>query len=109
MIKWIYGYSFDDVMTGYRAISKAFVKTLPELSEGFKIETELSIHAVDHRCRIKDVSIEYRDRPAGSESKLNAVSDVIRVIAMIGTYLRTTVRFNSSRLLRSSLRLSVLS
>lgn len=85
MIKWIYGYSFDDVMTGYRAISKPFVKTLPELTEGFQIETDLSIHAVDHRCRFKDVSIEYRDRPAGSESKLNTVSDVIRVIAMIGT------------------------
>lgn len=85
MIKWIYGYSFDDVMTGYRAMSKPFVKTFPVLSEGFQIETELSIHAVDHRWRIKDVPIEYRDRPAGSESKLNTVSDGIRVIAMIGT------------------------
>ena len=62
MIKWIYGYSFDDVMTGYRAI-----------------------HAVDHRWRIKDVPIEYRDRPEGSESKLNTVSDGIKVVAMIGT------------------------
>lgn len=85
MIKWIYGYSFDDVMTGYRAMSKPFVKTFPVLSEGFQIETELSIHAVDHRWRIKDVPIEYRDRPAGSESKLNTVSDGIKVIAMIGT------------------------
>lgn len=85
MIKWIYDYSFDDVMTGYRAMSRPFVKTFPVLSEGFQIETELSIHAVDHRWRIKDVPIEYRDRPAGSESKLNTVSDGIRVIAMIGT------------------------
>lgn len=85
MIKWIYGYSFDDVMTGYRAMSKPFVKTFPVLSEGFQIETELSIHAVDHRWRIQDVPVEYRDRPAGSESKLNTVSDGIRVIAMIGT------------------------
>lgn len=85
MIKWIYGYSFDDVMTGYRAMSKPFVKTFPVLSEGFQIETELSIHAVDHRWRIKDVPVEYRDRPAGSESKLNTVSDGIKVIAMIGT------------------------
>ena len=60
MIKWIYGYSFDDVMTGYRAMSRPFVKTFPVLSEGFQIETELSIHAVDHRWRIKDVPIEYR-------------------------------------------------
>lgn len=85
MIKWIYGYSFDDVMTGYRAISKPFVKTFPVLSEGFQIETELSIHAVDHRWRIQDVPVEYRDRPAGSESKLNTVGDGIKVIAMIGT------------------------
>ena len=85
MIKWIYGYSFDDVMTGYRGISEPFVKTFPVLSEGFQIETELSIHAVDHRWRIKDVPVEYRDRPAGSESKLNTISDGVKVIAMIGS------------------------
>ena len=85
MIKWIYGYSFDDVMTGYRAMSRPFVKTLPVLSEGFQIETELSIHAVDHRWRIKDVPIVYRDRPEGSVSKLNTISDGIKVICMIGT------------------------
>ena len=85
MIKWIYGYSFEDVMTGYRAMNQPFVKTLPVLSEGFQIETELSIHAVDHRWRIRDVPVEYRDRPAGSESKLDTVGDGIKVIAMIGT------------------------
>ena len=85
MIKWIYSYSFEDVMTGYRAMSQPFVKTFPVLSEGFQIETELSIHAVDHRWRIKDVPVEYRDRPAGSESKLDTVGDGIKVIAMIGT------------------------
>lgn len=84
MIKWIYGYSFDDVMTGYRAMSRPFVKTFPVLSEGFQIETELSIHAVDHRWRIKDVPIVYRDRPEGSVSKLNTVSDGIKVTSMIG-------------------------
>lgn len=85
MIKWIYGYSFEDVMTGYRAMSLPFVKTFPVLSEGFQIETELSIHAVDHRWRIRDVPVEYRDRPAGSESKLDTVGDGIKVVAMIGT------------------------
>lgn len=85
MIKWIYGYSFEDVMTGYRAMCQPFVKTFPVLSEGFQIETELSIHAVDHRWRIKDVPVEYRDRPAGSVSKLDTVGDGIKVIAMIGT------------------------
>lgn len=85
MIKWIYGFSFDDVMTGYRAMSRPFVKTFPVLSEGFQIETELSIHAVDRRWRIVDVPVIYRDRPEGSESKLNTVSDGIKVILMIGT------------------------
>ena len=85
MIKWIYGYRFDDVMTGDRAMGQPFVKTFPVLSEGFQIETELSIHAVDHRWRIKDVPVEYRDRPAGSVSKLDTVGDGIKVIAMIGT------------------------
>lgn len=84
MIKWIYGYGFDDVMTGYRAFSRPFVKTFPVLSEGFQIETELSIHAVDRRWRILDVPIVYRDRPEGSVSKLNTVSDGIKVIMMIG-------------------------
>ena len=85
MIKWIYGYEFDDVMTGYRAFSRTFVKTFPVLSEGFQIETELSIHAVDRRWRILDVPIVYRDRPAGSESKLDTIGDGLKVIMMIGT------------------------
>ena len=85
MIKWIYGYGFEGVMTGYRAMSRPFVKTIPVLSEGFQIETELSIHAVDRRWRIADVPVEYRDRPEGSVSKLNTVRDGLRVIAMIGT------------------------
>ena len=84
MIKWIYGYTFEDVMTGYRAMSRAFVKTFPVLSEGFQIETELSIHAVDRRWRIQTIPIEYRDRPEGSESKLSTFSDGLKVIKMIG-------------------------
>lgn len=84
MIRWIYGYGFEDVMTGYRAMSRSFVKTFPVLSEGFQIETELSIHAADRRWRIADVPVEYRDRPEGSVSKLNTVRDGLKVIAMIG-------------------------
>lgn len=85
MIKWIYRYSFEDVMTGYRAFSRPFVKTFPVMSEGFQIETELSIHAVDRRWRIVDVPIIYRDRPEGSVSKLNTISDGIKVMLMIGS------------------------
>lgn len=85
MIRWIYGYGFEDVMTGYRAFSRTFVKTFPVLSEGFQIETELSIHAVDRRWRIKDVPIVYRDRPEGSVSKLNTVSDGVKVVMTIAS------------------------
>ena len=92
MIKWIYGYGFEDVMTGYRAMSRPFVKTFPVLSEGFQIETELSIHAVDRRWRIVNIPVEYRDRPNGSVSKLNTVRDGLKVIAMIGTLFKTTAR-----------------
>ncbi len=85
MIKWIYGYTFNDVMTGYRAFSRPFVKTFPVLSTGFQIETELSIHAVDRRWRIADVPIVYRDRPEGSVSKLDTVGDGMKVILMIAS------------------------
>lgn len=83
LIKVIYGYSFEDVMTGYRAFNRVFVKTMPVLSEGFQIETEISIHAVDKRWRIEDVPIEYRDRPEGSYSKLSTFGDGAKVLKAI--------------------------
>ena len=83
LIKLIYGFKFSDVMTGYRAFNAVFAKTMPVLSPGFEIETEISIHAVDKRWRIKEIPIEYRDRPEGSESKLNTFSDGIKVLLMI--------------------------
>ena len=85
LIKAIYGYAFDDVMTGYRAFNRVFVKTMPVLSEGFQIETEISIHAVDKRWRIKDVPIEYRDRPEGSYSKLSTFGDGAKVLKAIAS------------------------
>lgn len=83
LIKAIYGFDFHDVMTGYRAYNKVFAKTMPVLSPGFEIETELSIHAVDKGWRIVEVSIDYRDRPEGSESKLSTFSDGWKVLRMI--------------------------
>ncbi|MCI8451922.1 MAG: glycosyltransferase [Eggerthellaceae bacterium] len=83
LIKAIYGYAFEDVMTGYRAFNRVFVKTMPVLSEGFQIETEISIHAVDKRWRIVDVPIAYRDRPEGSYSKLSTFGDGARVLRAI--------------------------
>lgn len=85
LIKVIYGYAFDDVMTGYRAFNRIFVKTMPVLSKGFQIETELSIHAVDKRFRIVDVPIDYRDRPEGSYSKLSTFGDGAKVLRAIAS------------------------
>jgi len=72
-----------DIMTGYRAFSYNFVKTFPIMSKGFEIETEMSIHAVDKNMSIGNVVIDYRDRPEGSESKLNTYSDGLRVLGTI--------------------------
>lgn len=85
LIKAIYGYAFDDVMTGYRGFTRAFVKTCPVLSPGFQIETEISIWAVDRRWRIADVPIDYRDRPEGSVSKLDTVGDGVKVLSSIAS------------------------
>lgn len=78
-----------DIMTGYRAFSYSFVKTFPILSQGFEIETEMSIHAVDKNMYVKNVVIEYRDRPEGSESKLNTYSDGLKVLRTIARLYRT--------------------
>lgn len=72
-----------DIMTGYRAFSYMFVKTFPVLSKGFEIETETSIHAVDKNLFVENVVIDYRDRPEGSESKLNTYSDGFKVLRTI--------------------------
>lgn len=75
--------SIRDIMTGYRAFSYLFVKTFPVLSKGFEIETEMSIHAVEKNMLVENVIIEYRDRPEGSESKLNTYSDGAKVLGTI--------------------------
>lgn len=78
-----------DIMTGYRAFSFEFVKTFPVLSKGFEIETEMSIHAVEKNMFVENVVIRYRDRPQGSESKLNTYSDGFKVIRTIVRLFRT--------------------
>ncbi len=83
MINMIYKSDIRDVMTGYRAFSYQFVKTFPVLSKGFEIETEMTIHSLDKNLFVKNLIIEYRDRPEGSVSKLNTYSDGFRVIKTI--------------------------
>lgn len=72
-----------DVMTGYRAFSSIFVKSFPILSKGFEIETEMTIHALDKNLLIQSIPVQYRDRPAGSESKLNTYTDGMKVLLTI--------------------------
>ena len=73
----------QDIMTGCRAFSFRFVKTFPVVSKGFEIETEMTIHAIDKNMYVKNHVITYRDRPEGSESKLNTFSDGLRVLRMM--------------------------
>jgi len=77
-----------DIMTGYRAFSYQFVKSFPVLSKGFEIETEMTIHAIDKNMLLDNVVIDYRDRPEGSESKLNTYSDGFKVLKTIGKLFR---------------------
>ena len=72
-----------DIMTGYRAFSYQFVKSFPVLSKGFEIETEMTIHALDKNLSVKSIPVDYRDRPDGSESKLNTYSDGFKVLRTI--------------------------
>ena len=82
-INSFFGCNIKDIMTGYRAFSYGFVKTFPVLSTGFEIETEMTIHAVYNNLQIENVVVDYRDRPEGSESKLNTFSDGFKVLHTI--------------------------
>lgn len=82
-INLLFGSEIQDIMTGYRAFSYLFVKTFPVLSRGFEIETEMTIHAVNNNMQVENVIVSYRDRPEGSQSKLNTYSDGFKVINMI--------------------------
>lgn len=82
-INYLFHSNIKDIMTGYRAFNYLFVKTFPVLSKGFEIETEMTIHAVHNNMQVENVVVDYRDRPAGSESKLNTYTDGFRVIRMI--------------------------
>ncbi len=83
LINHLFHNDIKDIMTGYRAFSYEFVKGFPILSKGFEIETEMTIHAVDKNFKIVEVPVTYRDRPKGSESKLNTYSDGIKVLKTI--------------------------
>lgn len=83
LINTLFKSNVRDIMTGYRAFSYDFVKTFPILSKGFEIETEMTIHALDKNFALKEIPVEYRDRPSGSVSKLNTFRDGFKVLRTI--------------------------
>ena len=83
IINRIFHSDVKDIMTGYRAMSRRLVETLPLLSEGFEIETEMTIMALDSGLDIQQIPVQYRDRPDGSESKLNTITDGCRILLTI--------------------------
>ena len=88
LINRLFHSNVKDIMTGYRAFSRCFVKHFPVLSRGFEIETEMTIHALDKNFLLKEVPIKYRDRPEGSVSKLNTYSDGFKVLMTIARLFR---------------------
>lgn len=97
IVRWLINTFYDanvtDIMTGLRAFSWDFVKAFPVCSKGFEIETEMTIFALDSNMQLAELPIDYRDRPEGSVSKLNTVSDGAKVLKTIGTLLRDTKPF----------------
>ena len=85
LINKLFSNHIKDIMTGYRAFSYDFVKGFPVLSKGFEIETEMTIHAIDKNFTLKEIPVQYRNRPKGSVSKLNTYKDGARVIKTIAT------------------------
>jgi len=88
MVNTLFGSNLLDIMSGYRGMSRRLVKNYPILVDGFQIETDLTLHALDKRFRITEIPVEYKDRPSGSYSKLNTFSDGAKVLWSIMQILR---------------------
>ena len=82
-VTWIFGQTFSDILSGYRVFSNRFVKSFPALSEGFEIETEISVHALELKMPVAEVRTTYAARPEGSESKLSTYRDGWRILRLI--------------------------
>ena len=88
LINKLFKNNIKDIMTGYRAFSRDFVKSFPIFSKGFEIETEMTIHCIDKNFKIVEIPVTYRDRPEGSVSKLNTYSDGFKVLKTIALLFR---------------------
>ena len=82
-VAYLFGKQFTDILSGYRAFSRRFVKSFPALSSGFEIETELTIHALELRMPVAEIPTPYGARAAGSASKLRTYSDGLKILALI--------------------------
>jgi len=83
LVVWIFGDRFRDMLSGYRILSRRFVKSFPALSSGFEIETELTVHALELRMPTEEILTDYKERPEGSSSKLRTFSDGMRILKTI--------------------------
>ena len=102
LVNGLFNASLADIMTGYRCFSRSFVKNYPILVKGFEIETDMTLHALDKKFRILEIPVEYKDRPPGSFSKLNTLSDgalVLNTIVRILRFYRPMVFFGGLGLL----------
>ena len=88
MVGLVFGRRFSDILSGYRVMSRRFVKSFPALSKGFEIETEITVHALEMRLPCAELEIPYFERPAGSSSKLRTVRDGIRIVRTIVALIR---------------------
>jgi hypothetical protein len=88
IVQVIFGRQFGDMLSGYRVFSRRFVKSFPASSNGFEIETELTVHALELRMKTAEVPTRYKERPEGSVSKLNTIRDGFRILGMIGLLIK---------------------
>lgn len=88
VVRWFFGSTLSDLLSGYRVMSRRFVKSFPAESRGFEVETELTVVALEARCPITEVPTPYRARPHGSESKLSTYRDGARILRTVFLLLR---------------------
>ena len=87
-LKASFGSSFRDIFSGYRVLSRRFVKSFPAMSDGFEIETEMSVHSILLRMPVREVDCDYGARPAGSASKLRTYRDGLRILGTLTNLIR---------------------
>src|SRR5262249_40909999 len=88
LVTAIFGHRTEDMLSGYRVLSRRFVKTFPSLSAGFEIETELTVHALELRLPLAEIGTPYKERPVGSVSKLSTFRDGFRILWLISKLVR---------------------